>query len=330
MPEPSKPTFAMYWAAGCGGCEIAVLNTHEKLLDIDAAFDVVFWPVAVDAKYADVEARPDGSIDVCLFNGAIRSSENQELARILRKKSKILVSFGACACEGGIPGLGNLYDTEELIETAFSTQTTENPLGTLPVLRYAAPEGELDLPELLRSVKTLDQVVPVDYYMPGCPPESAQIAAVVTLVIAALHGEASLPPNGSVIGAGTSTVCDECKRKRTEKTIHAFRRMATYQPNPTECLLEQGLLCAGEATRSGCQACCPSANMPCSGCYGPALAGLEQGARMVCAISSVIAGSTHAEIGPVLDGIVDPVGSFYRYSLAHSLLHRARVEGRKA
>ncbi len=56
-----KPKFAMYWAASCGGCEIAVLNTHEKILDVDANFEVVFWPVAMDAKYKDVEAMEDGS-----------------------------------------------------------------------------------------------------------------------------------------------------------------------------------------------------------------------------------------------------------------------------
>ena len=330
---PEKHTFAMYWAAGCGGCEIAVLNTHEKLLDIDANFDVLFWPVAVDSKYADVEALADGAIELCFFNGAIRSDENESMARLLRRKSRLLVAFGACACEGGIPGLANLSTTRELIETAFNTPTSEAPAGFIPMSKYAAPEGELDLPVLCESVRTLDQVVEVDFYMPGCPPESAQIAAVVTLAIQALNGQAALPPKGSVIGAGSSTVCDECKRLRSEKTIHEFKRMATFQPNLLECLLEQGLLCAGEATRSGCGALCPAANMPCSGCYGPAAQSYEQGARMVSSLSSVIAGSTHAEIGPLLDGIVDPLGTFYRYSLAHSTLRRARPqppEGRQA
>ena len=66
-----KPKFAMYWAASCGGCEIAVLNIHEKILDVDANFDVVFWPVAMDAKYKDVEAMPDKSILLTLFNGEL-------------------------------------------------------------------------------------------------------------------------------------------------------------------------------------------------------------------------------------------------------------------
>ena len=81
-----KPKFAMYWAASCGGCEIAVLNIHEKILDVDANFDVVFWPVAMDAKYKDVEAMEDGSILLTLFNGGIRNDENEHLAKLLLKQ----------------------------------------------------------------------------------------------------------------------------------------------------------------------------------------------------------------------------------------------------
>jgi F420-non-reducing hydrogenase small subunit len=111
MNANAKPKFAMYWAASCGGCEIAVLNTHEKILDVDANFDVVFWPVAMDAKYKDVEAMEDGSILLTLFNGGIRNDENEHIAKLLRQKSKILVAFGSCACEGCIPGLANLSRT---------------------------------------------------------------------------------------------------------------------------------------------------------------------------------------------------------------------------
>jgi len=320
----SKPKFAMYWAAACGGCEIAVLNINEAILDVDANFEVVFWPVAMDAKYKDVEAMPDGDITLCLFNGSIRNDENAEMAHLLRRKSKILVAFGSCAVDGGIPALGNLYPTQAIIDTAFSTLTTDNPQGLRPQTSYAAPEGEIHIPVLASDVRTLDQVVPVEYYMPGCPPESKQITAVVSLVISALKGEAALPPAGSVIGAGASTVCDECPRTRSEKAIKRFRRMATYQPNATECLLEQGILCSGMATRSGCVALCPSANVPCIGCYGGAPGVIDQGARMLSAIASVVDSDDPAEIASILADVVDPAGTFYRFSLAHSLLHRAK------
>ena len=128
----SKPKFAMYWAASCGGCEIAVLNIHEKILDVDANFDVVFWPVAMDAKYKDVEAMEDGSILLTLFNGGIRNDENEHIAKLLRKKSQILVAFGSCACEGCIPGLANFSSIQEMTDTAYSTISTENPNNLRP------------------------------------------------------------------------------------------------------------------------------------------------------------------------------------------------------
>jgi F420-non-reducing hydrogenase small subunit len=326
-----KPKFAMYWAASCGGCEIAVLNTHMPstdgalILEVDANFDVVFWPVAMDAKYKDVEAMEDGAITLCLFNGAIRNDENEEMAHLLRRKSQLLVAFGSCACEGCIPGLANLYSKQAMIDTVFSTLTTDNPQGIRPAIAYDMPEGKIEIPYIYDFVRTLDQVVHVDYQMPGCPPESHQIAAVVQLVIAALHGQASLPPPGSVIGAGNSTVCDECQRTRSEKTINEFRRMATYQPEPTQCLLEQGILCSGMATRSGCNARCPTANMPCIGCYGPAAGVADQGARMLSAVASVIGSNDPKEIRAIMDGIVDPAGTFYRFSLPSSLLRHAKV-----
>ena len=78
--------------------------------------------------------------------------------------------------------------------------------------------------------------------MPGCPPESHQIAAVIDLVIKVLHGEASLPPVGATIGAGISTVCDDCKRIRNEKTITKFTRIQDVEKiDPELCLLEQGI-----------------------------------------------------------------------------------------
>ncbi len=319
----AKPKFAMYWAASCGGCEIAVLNTHEKILDLDANFDVVFWPVAMDAKYKDVEAMEDGSILLTLFNGGIRNDENEHMAKLLRQKSKILVAFGSCATEGCIPGLANLSDVREIISTAFNTITTDNPNGIYPMTSYDMPEGEIHIPTLLPVLKTLDQVVDVDYFMPGCPPESQQIAAVIDLVIQVVQGKAELPPKGTVIGAGNSTVCDECKRTRNVKVIKSFERIWNIAQDPALCLLEQGIPCNGSATRSGCNARCPAAGAQCIGCYGPAEGVVDYGARLISAFASVIDAKEPEEIDRILDGLVDPTGQFYRFSLAGSLLKAA-------
>lgn len=320
----SKPKFAMYWADSCGGCEIAVLNIHEKILDVDANFEVVFWPVAMDAKYKDVEAMEDESILLTLFNGAIHSEEHEHVAHLLRKKSKILVAFGSCACEGCMPALINLSSRKELFDTAFSTITTDNPENIRPQTSVTVPEGELTLPKMYSVVRTLDQVVPVDYYMPGCPPESHQIAAVISLVIQVLNGEAELPPAGAVIGAGNSTVCDECSRKRDIKKIKKFDRIQFIEPDPEICLLEQGILCSGLATRSGCEAKCPTAGSPCIGCYGPAEGVVDYGARLISAVSSVIDSTDPEEIDRILDGIPDPAGQMYRFNMAGSLLRASQ------
>lgn len=315
-----KPKFAMYWAASCGGCEIAVLNIHEKILDVDANFDVVFWPVAMDAKYKDVEAMEDGSILLTLFNGGIRNEENVHIARLLRKKSKILVAFGSCANEGCIPGLANLSSTKEIFDTCYETVSTNNLNHIRPQFEYEMPEGEITIPKFSPVLKTLDQVVDVDYYMPGCPPESHQIAAVIDLVVQVLQGKAELPPKGAVIGAGNSTVCDECKRTRNVKSIKSFKRIFGQAQDPELCLLEQGIPCNGIATRSGCEARCPTAGAQCIGCYGPAEGVVDYGARLITGFASVIDSNDPAEIDAILDGIPDPTGQFYRFNLAGSLL----------
>ena len=325
-----KPKFAMYWAASCGGCEIAVLNIHEKILDVDANFDIAFWPVAMDAKYKDVEAMEDGSILLTLFNGGIRTDENEHIAKLLRKKSQILVAFGACAAEGGNPGLANFSSMDQILDTVYSTVSTENPEGYRPNYSYQMPEGEITIPVFEPVLRTLDQVVDVDYYMPGCPPESHQIAAVIDLVIQVLEGKAELPPKGATIGVGPSTVCDECGRTRNVKKITQIRRIQDIEViDPDLCLLEQGILCNGPATASGCEAKCPVAGAPCIGCYGPAVGVVDFGARMMTAIASVIDSNDPDEVDRILDGIVDPAGSFYRFNLANSLLRTGNATWNK-
>jgi F420-non-reducing hydrogenase small subunit len=321
-----RHTFAMYWAAGCGGCDISVLNLNEAILDVADAFDIVFWPAVMDAKVADVEAMPDGSIDLTLFSGGIRTSENAEMAGLLRRKSRFLVAFGSCANEGCIPGLANLGTVDDLLDLVYEGPTMDNPDHVRPRSRTQVPEGELRLPALGRLLRTLDQVVEVDYRVPGCPPETERIAEVLGLLGAALAGKAELPPRGSVVGAGHSTVCDQCLRERHVKRITQFSRLQALPAlDPTLCLLEQGIPCNGSATRDGCGAKCPLAGAPCIGCYGPADGVVDFGSRLLSAFASVVDATEPDEIDRILDGLPDPVGQFYRFSLAGSLLRGARA-----
>ena len=333
MGAKEKPKLAMYWGASCGGCEISVLNIHEHILVVDEVFDIVFFPCIADFKYHHVESYPDKHIDVCLFNGAIRNSENEEMAHLLRKKSKVLVAYGSCAYEGCIPALSNLTTKDATFNKVyFDNPSIDNPDRILPQTSTDVPEGTLTLPTFYHTVKSLDQVVDVDYYLPGCPPEPPQIWAVLQVIVGALLEGGPLPPAGSIVGAGTVAVCEECEREKQEKNIDRFYRPYEVIPDPDKCLLEQGLVCLGIATRAGCGALCPSVGMGCRGCYGPPEGVIDQGAKMLSAIASVLdVGDETMEdeelehkIQEVVDTIADPAGTFYRFSMAHSILRRVK------
>ncbi len=327
----AKPKLSLYWASSCGGCEVAVVNLHEKILDVDANFNFMFCPCLLDTKKKDIEALPDGDIAVTLFNGAIRTTENAEMAQLLRKKSKTMIAFGACSSTGGVPGIANLHSAKDILRTVYlDNPTIDNPENIMPRPETPVKYGMLHLPKFYGKAKTLNEVTDVDFYIPGCPPEPAQIWNVVSAVIAG----SALPPKGSVLGAGKSSVCDECERKKEDKRIAKFHRTFEIIPEKEKCLLEQGLICMGIATRNGCGALCPKVNMPCTGCYGPPEGVLDQGAKMIAALGSVIDigdpkglsdDEINLKIDAILDSIPDYAGTFYKYSLPGSIV-KGKIE----
>ncbi len=325
MAEKEKPKIklAVYWGAACGGCCVSVLDVHEALFDVVANADLVFWPIALDTKYKDVEAMADKEIDVTLYNGAVRNSENEHLAKLLRQKTKVLVAYGSCAHMGGIPGLGNFHNREEIFERVYETsESTGNPDKVRPQPITKVKEGDLKLPEFYNDVRSLDQVVDVDYYLPGCPPQTERLVEVFMAIVTG----AELPPAGSVVGALEKTQCDECKRKKTEnKTIREFKRPIDIEDDGETCFLEQGVICMGPATRGGCGVRCIEGNAPCRGCYGPPITSPDPGAKMMSAIGTMIGSDDEEEILRIIDTLDDPAGTFYRFSLPGSIIRRKLV-----
>jgi F420-non-reducing hydrogenase small subunit len=320
-----KPKVAFYWCASCGGCEEAVVDLAERLLDVADLVDIVFWPVALDIKRADVEAMQDGSILATFVNGAIRTTEQEEMVHLLRRKSQLLLAFGSCAHTGGIPGLANQWDRETILDLVYRrTPSTVNPEGVVPRSVTKVNGYEVTLPGFYDTVRTLDQVTEVDYVVPGCAPTPGIIGTAVSTL---LSGE--LPPRGSVLAPDTA-LCDECDRKETKPetiSIGEWKRPHQVLVDEELCLLAQGLVCLGPATRAGCGALCVGANMPCTGCFGPTSRVRDGGGKALAAIASLIGSDDEQEIDRILDGIPDPVGTFYRYGLPASLLRRAPIAG---
>ena len=315
-----KPKVAFYWCASCGGCEETVVDLAEDILMVLDAVDIVFWPVALDFKKKDVEAMPDGSVLVSLVNGAVRTSEQEEMVRLMRRKSHLLVAFGSCAHLGGIPGLANQFDREQILKYVYEeAPTVENPQGIRPQVELKENGRTATLPEFWKMVRPLNQVVEVDYFLPGCPPTSKLLKeAILTLL------SGNLPAKGSVLGPDIA-LCEDCPRKESKPTdlkIDEFKRPVWTDVDPEKCLLAQGIVCMGPATRGGCEALCVRGNMPCTGCFGPTSRVKDQGAKILSSLCSSVDANTEPEIDRILSGIPDPVGTFYRYGLAASLLRR--------
>lgn len=225
----------------CSGCHINLLDLHEALLDLLVSNELVYSPVLADTKEPQ-------ECDLALVEGSVRNREDVKRIKALRSRAKMLVSMGTCAVFGGVAGLGNSHSTQELIEEAYpETQDREHN------------------PVMLPRVFPIDSVVPVDYYLPGCPPPVEVVSDFLGALIA------GKPPRPNDL-----PVCAECGRLVTSEIPKEIRRTYSQAIHPTECLLQQGFICLGSVTRAGCDAPCTKAGVPCMGCRGPSQRLMEE------------------------------------------------------
>lgn len=323
----SKITFAIAAGSYCGGCDMAVVALNELLIPFEEMIELKYWQFAADFKEEEVENLKDGEIDICLYNGPIRTSEHAHLARLFRKKSKFLIAFGSCACFGGIPALANTFDTESYFDEVYAHGFNIDESGP----NHPRPESEykegrkMTLPKLLDSCLPLSSEVSVDASIPGCPPVRTQFERLVEILVN-YQKKGDLPKKGTVL-AGDTALCDECGREKPEEiVINKFVRPHEIDPDPDKCLLAQGIICMGPATRSGCGAQCTlNANLPCRGCFGPAPKVNDQGLKMLSAIASIAGAKDEESLGEeglkkLMDQVVDPFGTFYRFAVPQLLM----------
>jgi F420-non-reducing hydrogenase small subunit len=327
-----KPKIAVNWAGACGGCDVALLDSEDQILSLTDAVEVVYWPVAMDYKRADLAAYGTDEIDIGVFNGVIRTEEHRADAELMRDRCKVLVAFGACAAFGGIPGLANLASNQAILDTVYQdTASTHNPDDVRPQAATTVHGHVLELPELEDRVLALYQVVEVDVVVPGCPPPPDAVAETIDTVIRYAESGA-LPPAGTVL-ASDSALCDECPRleSRTDARMSTTHRVHSTEVDPELCFHEQGLVCMGLATRGGCGASCIGVNMPCRGCFGPLPGAFDPAAEALSAIGSIVGLDHEDGVPPTtrmagVRSIRDLAGTFYRFTLPTATIPGAVVD----
>lgn len=273
---------AQEWFAICGGCEVTILDVGEPLLDVLPALEFVHMPVIMDHKlYGQTGENKIMEIpeaDVGIITGGVRNEENKKLAELMRSRVNTLIAMGSCASFGGIPALANQYEISEIYERVYRGNSTTDPGAT--------PQG--DVPALLDRVYALHEVVKVDLNLPGCPTTPDMFVGAVMHLL-----------KGTPFAVSEKSVCDSCPTIREKKAVGTLKRPlepieGVGEPlNTVRCLMEQGFLCLGPATRAGCGGMnggdprCIKAYMPCRGCYGPLSLDANPMVDMMGALSTI-------------------------------------------
>ncbi len=168
MPvSDAKIRFATVWLGGCSGCHMSFLDLGERLIELAERIELVYGP------FTDAKEFPAG-VDITLVEGAVTNTRDLELLPIIRANSRVVVSLGDCAVTGNVTSLRNLFPAGEVLAEAYHRGPGNAPDG---------PEAARTLPQLLPKACPLHQVLPVDGFIPGCPPAPERIWAAVTALL---------------------------------------------------------------------------------------------------------------------------------------------------
>jgi len=174
---PAKKHLATVWLTGCSGCHMSFLDLDEWLFELADLADIVYSPVASDCK-----TYPN-AVDICLVEGGVGTSDNLRLIRQVRQRTRVLIAFGDCAITANVPGMrNNLGGIDAVLGSAY---------GATAQVFSQLPEDSGPVPKLLDQVLPVHELVPVDLYLPGCPPSASRIRAALEPLLHDLRPELS-------------------------------------------------------------------------------------------------------------------------------------------
>ncbi len=270
------------WFAICGGCEVTILDIGEPLLEVLKQVQIVHMPVLMDHKLfgqtGESKEMEIPEAEVGIIAGGIRTEEHKKLAQEMRRKCKTLIALGSCATYGGAPALANQYTTQEVLEKVYRDSVSTEADGI--------PNEQI--PPLTDRVYAVNEVAKVDMSLPGCPTTPEMVAGALLALL-----------EGRTFALSSKSVCDECPTRREKKSVSTLKRRfeapdftAGKPLGEMRCLMEQGFLCLGPATRGGCGGSegvprCIRAYMPCEGCFGPLSEKANPMVDMMGALSSI-------------------------------------------
>jgi len=292
------------WLNMCGGCECSILDVGEGLLNVLPQLEFVHMPVLMDHKYYGQTGEGTKielpQADIGIITGGVRTEEHREVAKEIRNKCKTVIAYGSCACFGGVPALANMYTKDDVFNKVYKTSRSTVP-GEPPTK---------DITPWTDRVYAVDEVIKVDAMIPGCAPAPDLFVDAVTALL-----------TGKPFKLEEKAVCEDCPLKREKKAIAAIKRPLENASVQERCLLEQGYLCLGPATKTGCGGHekiprCIAGNFPCRGCMGPIKFGGNQMVDMMGAL---------ATIGIDVKLIPDRLATFNRFVGGHNVLRPRKV-----
>lgn len=285
----AKARLNLEWLSDCGGCHVAVVDLHERILDVLGAAEIQHCPVLTDVK-----GYPAARVG--LVSGAIRSAHDRHLAEQMRASCDVIIALGTCAVYGGVPGAGAVHPRGEILAAVYErNRTTE--ASAPPAVEGARLES---------GVMPLDEAIRVDYYLPGCPPHPK-------FIFQALRGLLE----GRPAEVETENVCGRCPRTMRKGGAAALRELHEVADEGSICFLSQGILCLGSVTLDRCLAPCPASGMICTGCAGPSLQILTEPNRdLRTELAERVSRLTAIDRATVVTAIQRSAKSHYSYAMA--------------